>query len=263
MELSLSVRGGWKTVRFDIVPVVRRQQEPLRLEGRQRDRGFPEGSLQKATAEAHFIPASPHCWRSSAHLPVLKLLWAVDTLQGPRLDSLRLLEQLSSQDWREEDGRAGLSFDHLKMVLLWSTELFPSPEDWQDLEGSVYRLLVVLLRCLATRRLPHFLRPEENLFHGEPLDLASLYPKVEAFAQDPPRFLRFHFGLPASAKGLQADPEVGALLRLPAEDGAYWDTAYFDILLSQLQVYRIQDDARRSAMSQLLAKVQREIPTRS
>ncbi|XP_013041515.3 LOW QUALITY PROTEIN: protein mab-21-like 4 [Anser cygnoides] len=263
MELSLSVRGGWKTVRFDIVPVVRRQQEPLRLEGRQRDRGFPEGSLQKAMAEAHFIPASPHCWRSSAHLPVLKLLWAVDTLQGPRLDSLRLLEQLSSQDWREEDGRAGLSFDHLKMVLLWSTELFPSPEDWQDLEGSVYRLLVVLLRCLATRRLPHFLRPEENLFHGEPLDLASLYPKVEAFAQDPPRFLRFHFGLPASAKGLQADPEVGALLRLPAEDGAYWDTAYFDILLSQLQVYRIEDDARRSAMSQLLAKVQREIPTRS
>lgn len=63
MELSLSVRGGWKTVRFDIVPVVRRQQEPLRLEGRQRGRGFPEGSLQKATAEAHFIPASPHCWR--------------------------------------------------------------------------------------------------------------------------------------------------------------------------------------------------------
>uniref|UniRef100_A0A8B9CRQ5 Mab-21 like 4 n=1 Tax=Anser brachyrhynchus TaxID=132585 RepID=A0A8B9CRQ5_9AVES len=226
MELSLSVRGGWKTVRFDIVPVVRRQQEPLRLEGRQRGRGFPEGSLQKATAESHFLS------RSSAHLPVLKLLWAVDTLQGPRLDSLRLLEQLSSQDWREEDGRAGLSFDHLKMVLLWSTELFPSPEDWQDLEGSVYRLLVVLLRCLATRRLPHFLRPEENLFHGEPLDLASLYPKVEAFAQDPPRFLRFHFGLPASAKGLQADPEVGALLRLPAEDGAYWDTAYFDILLT-------------------------------
>ncbi|XP_068548790.1 protein mab-21-like 4 [Anas acuta] len=263
IELSLLIRGGWKTVRFDIVPVVRRQQKPLRLQGRQRDRGFPEGSLQKATAEAHFIPASPRCWRSSAHLPVLKLLWAVDTLQGPRLDSLRLLEQLSSQDWREEDGSTGLSFDHLKMVLLWSTELFPSPEDWQDLEGSVYRLLVVLLRCLATRRLPHFLRPGENLFHGEPLDLASLQQKVEAFAQDPPRFLRFHFGHPASTKGLQADPELRALLRLPDGDRAYWDTAYFDTLLSQLQVYGIQDDARRSAMSQLLAKVQREIPTRS
>lgn len=187
-----------------------------------------------------------------------------------------------------------------QMVLLWSTELFPSPEDWQDLEGSVYRLLVVLLRCLATRRLPHFLHPGENLFHGEPLDLASLQQKVEAFAQDPPRFLRFHFGHPASTKGLQADPELRALLRLPDGDRAYWDTAYFDTLLSQvsggalwaslplhlgcpwgfsqtgspfpsltthgsaqLQVYGIQDDARRSAMSQLLAKVQREIPTRS
>lgn len=121
-----------------------------------------------------------------------------------------------------------------QMVLLWSTELFPSPEDWQDLEGSVYRLLVVLLRCLATRRLPHFLRPEENLFHGEPLDLASLQQKVEAFAQDPPRFLRFHFGHPASTKGLQADPELRALLQLPAEDRAYWDTAYFDTLLNQV-----------------------------
>lgn len=59
--------------------------------------------------QSHFLS------RSSAHLPVLKLLWAVDTLQGPRLDSLRLLEQLSSQDWREEDGSTGLSFDHLKV----------------------------------------------------------------------------------------------------------------------------------------------------
>lgn len=63
MELSLLIRGSWKTIRFDIVPVVRRQQEPLRLQGRQSDRGFPEGSLRKATEEAHFVPASPHCWR--------------------------------------------------------------------------------------------------------------------------------------------------------------------------------------------------------
>lgn len=63
--------------------------------------------------------ASPaaHCFlpRPSTHLPILKLLWAVDSLQGPRLDSLRLLEQLRSQDWREEDGRDGLTFNHLKV----------------------------------------------------------------------------------------------------------------------------------------------------
>uniref|UniRef100_A0A8B9TSB4 Uncharacterized protein n=1 Tax=Anas platyrhynchos TaxID=8839 RepID=A0A8B9TSB4_ANAPL len=149
------------------------------------------------------LPISTGNWR---------LLWAVDTLQGPRLDSLRLLEQLSSQDWREEDGSTGLSFDHLKVgqVLAAARSCFPRQEDWQDLEGSVYRLLV-------------------NLFHGEPLDLASLQQKVEAFAQDPPRFLRFHFGHPASTKGLQADPELRALLRLPDGDRAYWDTAYFDI----------------------------------
>ncbi|KAM6414263.1 protein mab-21-like 4 [Rhynochetos jubatus] len=255
MELSLLIRGGWKTIRFDIVPVVRRQQEPLRLKGRQSDRGFPEGSLQKATEEAHFVPASPHCWRSSTHLPILKLLQAVDTLKGPRLDSLRLLDQLRSQDWGEEGGKGGLTFNHLKMVLLWSMELFPSPEDWQDLEGSVYRLLVILLRCLATQHLPHFLHPEENLFQREAMDLASLYRKVESFARDPQRFLRFHFGFPAHTDGWQADPDTWALLQLPAEDGSYWDTAYFDILLSQFQVYRIQDGTRRLAMSQLLSKM--------
>ncbi|KAM9279727.1 protein mab-21-like 4 [Morus bassanus] len=263
MELSLLIRGGWKTIRFDIIPVVRRQQDPLQLKGRQSDRGFPEGSLWKATEEAHFVPASPHCWRSSTHLPILKLLQAVDTLNGTRLDSLRLLNQIRSQDWGEEGGKGGLTFNHLKMVLLWSTELFPSPEDWQDLEDSVYRLLVILLRCLATRHLPHFLHPEENLFQGEPSDLTSLYHKVERFAWDPRRFLRFHFGLPARTDSWQADPGTRALLQLPTEDRSYWDTAYFDILLSQFQVYRIQDGARHSAVSQLLSKIRQEIPQQS
>ncbi|XP_075273923.1 protein mab-21-like 4 [Opisthocomus hoazin] len=263
MELSLLIRSGWKSIRFDIVPVVRRQQEPLRLKGRQSDRGFPQGSLRKATEEAHFVPASPLCWRSSTHLPVLKLLQAVDMLKGLHLDSLLLLDQLRSQDWGEEAGKGGLTFNHLKMMLLWSTELFPSPEDWQDLEGSVYRLLVILLRCLATRRLPHFLHPEENLLQGEAPYLALLYRKVESFARYPRRFLRFHFGLPVCADGWQADPSTQALLQLPAEDGSYWDTAYFDVLLSQFQVYQIQDGVRRSAMSQLLSKIRREIPQQS
>ncbi|XP_026711283.1 uncharacterized protein C2orf54 homolog [Athene cunicularia] len=263
MELSLLIRGGWKTIRFDIIPVVRRQQEPLWLKGRQSNGGFPEGSLWKATEEAHFVPASAHCWRSSTHLPVLKLLWAVDTLQGPRLDSLRLLDQLRSQDWREEGGKGSLTFNHLKMVLLWSTELFSSAEDWQDLEGSVYRLLVILLRCLATQCLPHFLHPEENLFQGETPDLTSLYHKVESFARDPRRFLCFHFGPPACTESWKADPSTRALLHVPTKDRSYWDTPYFDILLSQFQMYRIQDGARRSAMSQLLAKIQQEIPLQS
>ncbi|KFZ58015.1 Uncharacterized protein C2orf54, partial [Podiceps cristatus] len=263
MVLSLLIRGGWKNIRFDIVPVVRRQQELLQLKGRLSDQGFPAGSLRKATEEAHFVPASHHCWRSSTHLPILKLLQAVDMLKGHHLDSLRLLDQLCSQDWGEEGGKCGLAFSHLKMVLLWSTELFPSPEDWQDLEGSVYRLLVILLRCLATRHLPHFLHPEENFFQGETSDLASLYCKVDSFARDPRRFLRFHFGLPACTDSWQADPSTRALLQLPAKDGSYWDTAYFDILLTQFQVYQIQDSVRRSAMSQLLSKIRRGIPQQS
>ncbi|KAL2300973.1 hypothetical protein Nmel_011528 [Mimus melanotis] len=263
MELSLLIRGSWKTIRFDIVPVVRRQQEPLQLQRRQRDKGFPEGSLRKAMEEAHFVPASPHCWRSSTHLPILKLLRGVDSLQGPRLDSLRLLDQLRDQDWGGQGGKGTLTFNHLKMVLLWSTELFPSPEDWQDLEGSVYRLLVILLRCLATQHLPHFLNPEENLFQGVGPDLASLYHKVESFAWDPQRFLHFHFGLHGFSGSWQADTETRALLHLPSKDASYWNTAYFDMLLSQFQVFRIQDSARLSAVSQLLSKIRQKIPQQS
>ncbi|XP_061862065.1 protein mab-21-like 4 [Colius striatus] len=263
MELSLLIRGGWRTIRFAVVPVVRRRQEPLGLQGWQGRGGFPEGSLRKATVQAHLVPASAQSWRSSTHLPILKLLQAVDVMKGPRLDSLRLLDQLRSQDWAAEDGEGGLTFNHLKMVLLWSTELFPSPEDWQDLEGSVYRLVVILLRCLATQHLPHFLHPEENLFKGGALDLTSLYHRVESFAQDPQRFLRFHFGLPTRTGSCQTDPDTRALLHLSTANGSYWHTAYFDILLSQFQVYRIQDSMRQAAMSQLLSKIREEIPQQS
>uniref|UniRef100_H9H1H0 Uncharacterized protein n=1 Tax=Meleagris gallopavo TaxID=9103 RepID=H9H1H0_MELGA len=139
MELSLLVRGGWRTIRFDVVPVVKRQQETPGLDGRQHDRSFPEGTLQKATGDAHFVPASKHCWRLSTHLPILKLLWAVDALQGPRLDSLRLLEQLRSQDWREEDGRDGLTFNHLKVTLSANLILPVAEEASPVLQGSVAR----------------------------------------------------------------------------------------------------------------------------
>ncbi|KAM6326714.1 LOW QUALITY PROTEIN: protein mab-21-like 4 [Podargus strigoides] len=258
MELSLLIHGG-KTVCFDIVPVVRRWQELLRLKRQQTDRGSPEDSLQKAMEEARFIPVSPHCWRSSTHIPILKLLQAVDMLKGPRLESLCLLDHQCSQDWGQEGGKAGLTFSHLKMVLRWSTELFPSPEGWQDLEGSVYRLLVILLHCLATWHLPYFLHPEENLFQGQALDLTSLYHKVESFAWDPWR-CRFHFSIPVRTDSWQADPGTRALLQLPTKDRSYWDTAYFDFLLSQFQVYQVQDG---SAMSQLLSKIQQEIPQQS
>ena len=53
--------------------------------------------------------------RSSTHLPVLKLLQAVDMLKGLHLDSLLLLDQLRSQDWGEEAGKGGLTFNHLKV----------------------------------------------------------------------------------------------------------------------------------------------------
>lgn len=70
-------------------------------------------------------------------------------------------------------------------MLLWASVLFPAPEDWGDLQGSVLCLLVVLLCCLATRKMPHFLYPERNLLQDSGLDLGLIYQRVEHFASQP------------------------------------------------------------------------------
>lgn len=119
-------------------------------------------------------------------------------------------------------------------ALLWACALFPAPEDWAELQGAVYRVLVVLLSCLATRTLPHFLRPEQDLLRGSDLDLHALYQRVELFASQPEASLRIH----VTHLGRSPPPRLGsgvkALLQLPANDPAYWATAYFDVLLDKV-----------------------------
>uniref|UniRef100_A0ACB8FB66 Uncharacterized protein n=1 Tax=Sphaerodactylus townsendi TaxID=933632 RepID=A0ACB8FB66_9SAUR len=234
MQLPLLISSGWKMICFNIVPVVRKKQNALKFNNNLQDRGFPEGIMWKVTQEADYIPASYYHWRYSTNRPSLKLLQIVSTLKGYYLDSLRLLDQVNHEYWRDEDKKNCLTFHHLKMVLLWATRFFSSPEDWMNLEGSVYRLLVILLCCLVTNNLPHFLYPEQNLFQVEGADLSSLYPKVETFANNPKRFLKFHFAGTEHKAHHQIDNDLKALLHLPAEDKAYWDTAFFDMLLNKV-----------------------------
>lgn len=122
----------------------------------------------------------------------------------------------------------------LQTVLLWASVLFPAPEDWAELQGAVYRLLVVLLCCLATWKLPHFLHPQRNLLQGSGLDLGAIYERVEGFASQPEAALRIH----ATHLGRSPPPRIGsglkALLQLPASDPTYWATAYFDVLLDKV-----------------------------
>lgn len=67
-----------------------------------------------------------------------------------------------------------MPFSPSPQMLLWSMELFLFPKDFQDLEGSIYRLFVILRQCLSTQHMLHFLYLEENLFQKEASDLASL-----------------------------------------------------------------------------------------
>ncbi|XP_068939492.1 protein mab-21-like 4 [Petaurus breviceps papuanus] len=257
LHMSLLVSSGWRMIRFNIIPVVKKNHKILHLQRKHLAQGFPDGSLEKVQRQgADLIPSSSHHWRISTDNLVTKLLSIVGSLQGYRLDSLSILDRVNNESWREGGKKAGLTFDQLKMVLLWATELFPSPEDWSDLEGSVYRLLVVLLCCLATKNLPHFLFPQHNLLQGQGLDLNSLYQQVETFASQPELFLKIHVThlFPSPPR---IDNGIKAFLQLPANNHIYWDTAYFDVLLDKFQVYNIQDEDRISAMQNIFLKTKK------
>ncbi|XP_027622802.1 protein mab-21-like 4 [Tupaia chinensis] len=254
LHLSLRVAVGWRTVHFHIVPVVRRRGAPA-PEGALLMPGFPEGSLTRVLSHGvDLVPASAQHWRPSTDYLLTRLLGALDSLQGHRLDSLSILDRVNHESWRDGGQSAGLTFGHLKAVLLWAAVLFPEPQDWAELQGAVYRLLVVLLCCLATRNLPHPLCPDCNLLQGSGLDLGAIYRRVEAFASQPEASLRIH----ATHLGHSPPPRISAgvkaLLQLPASDPTYWATAYFDVLLDKFQVFNIRDQDRVSAMQSVFRK---------
>uniref|UniRef100_A0A8C3YFZ9 Mab-21 like 4 n=1 Tax=Catagonus wagneri TaxID=51154 RepID=A0A8C3YFZ9_9CETA len=256
-RLSLLVSSGWRKIRFNVVPVVRRK---LRVPGLERTRltpGFPEDGLGGIIRqEVALVPGSAEHWRVSTDRLLTRLLGALGSLPGHRLDALSILDRVNHESWRDGGQSLGLTFGLLKTVLLWASLLFPAPEDWAELQGAVYRLLVVLLRCLATGKLPHFLCPERNLLQEPGLDLGALYQRVERFASQPEASLRIH----ATHLGPSPPPRlsggVKALLQLPASDPAFWATAYFDLLLDKFQVFNIQDKDRISAMQRVFQKTQ-------
>ncbi|XP_030072735.1 protein mab-21-like 4 isoform X2 [Microcaecilia unicolor] len=256
LQILLLVQCGVKMVHFNIVPVVKRQEGTIKLERKHKGKvgGFLQDKLQTAlTLGADLVPATHYQWRYSSHQLLRKLFDIVDTLGGHRLDSLSILDRVNNEYWLEGD--RGLSFYHLKIILFWATELFPSSEDWDDLEASVYRLLVILLCCLASKNLPDFLYPDRNLFQGVDLDLSSLYSKVEEFANKPEQFLKIHITHLVAKRSQRVENGIKTLLQLSANDGSYWDTPFFDILLNKFSVYHIQDKDRISAMQNLMLKI--------
>lgn len=255
LHLTLLVSSGWRTVCFHVVPAVLRKQPIPGLEEVRPLPGFPEGSWKRVCGqEVALVPASSQHWRVSTDHLLTRLLGVLGSLPGHRLDALSILDRVNHESWRGGSQSPGLTFEHLQMVLLWAAVLFPAPEDWQEPQGAVYRLLVVLLSCLASRRLPHLLQPEQDLLGGLAPALGHLYQLVEHFASQPEAALRLH----ATHLGRSPPPRLGsgvrALLQLPASDPTYWATAYFDMLLDKFQVFHIQDQQRLAAMQNIFLK---------
>lgn len=64
LHLSLLVSGGWRKIRFNVVPVVRRECPGPALEGAQLSPGLPEGSLERILRYGvDLVPASGQHWR--------------------------------------------------------------------------------------------------------------------------------------------------------------------------------------------------------
>lgn len=186
-----------------------------------------------------------------------KLLEKADADGGHRLDSLSLLDRINSDHWLPEQNYRGLKFKHFKTVLLWAMKFFPSSEDWVDMESSVYRMLVVLLRCLALRDLPNYFMPEINVFHEDfqpPFDFQTVYKKVEDFAGFPEKCLQIHLTHLLPAQRRHIDNYVKMLLQIQDREGLYWNMAYFDVILNKFQVYHVQDVDRIGAMQLIWSK---------
>nr|XP_060477476.1 protein mab-21-like 4 [Panthera onca] len=232
-HLSLLVSSGWRTIRFNIVPMVWRKLGVPALERAQWMHGFPEGSLKKIISqEAALVPASAQHWRVSTDYLLTRLLGALGSLPGHRLDGLSILDRVNHESWRDGGQSPGLTFSHLKV------RIGGSWAHWPPWPGN----------------LPHFVYPKRNLLSDAGLDLNALYQRVERFASQPEASLRIH----VTHLGRGPPPRIGngvkALLQLPASDPAYWATAYFDVLLDKFQVFNIQDEDRISAMQSVFRK---------
>ncbi|XP_039716996.1 protein mab-21-like 4 [Pteropus medius] len=116
LGLSLLVSGGWRTIRFHVVPVVPSRRPAPALDRAQLTPGFPEGSLKRITGQGvALVPASPQLWRVSTDYLLDRLLSALGTLPGHRLDSLSILDRINHESWCDGGQSPGLTFSHLQI----------------------------------------------------------------------------------------------------------------------------------------------------
>ncbi|XP_043926986.1 protein mab-21-like 4 [Protopterus annectens] len=255
-QIPLQVRCGSKMIQFNITPKITRVKTNLAIDLNHRGKNLPKGALQDVLSEgADLIAASYYHWRHCFSRPLWKLLKNFDSVKGYHLDALCLLDRVNTVHWREDGQKLGLTFQHLQTILLWAASFFLSPEDWQELSSAVYRLLVVLIRCLAMSKLPSFLYPHINLFQDENIDLKPLYWKVLEFANCPEQFLHLHVTHMVKTTKQRMDTYAQTVLETPDQTGELWSTAYFDVLLSKFQEYHIQDAARTATMKETWLKI--------
>uniref|UniRef100_A0A8C4N8B8 Mab-21-like HhH/H2TH-like domain-containing protein n=1 Tax=Eptatretus burgeri TaxID=7764 RepID=A0A8C4N8B8_EPTBU len=162
---------------------------------------------------------------------------------GHLLDALTILDSVNKIHWQRWNGMPILKIYHLQTALLWAMAFFPSLEDWADLESSVYRLVVILLRAANLQTLPDFFLPGVNAFTAgstSPLqeeDMRRLYGLLQNFATTPEQFLIIHTSqIPPRVKEHLCAP-LRRLLHLPevTRDGhTLWKQAYFDLLLREV-----------------------------
>ncbi|XP_048398172.1 protein mab-21-like 4 isoform X1 [Stegostoma tigrinum] len=256
-RLTLVLRNLTKPLRVNIIPVLRKATEKLLESGFRNEKSFLETTSQATPENLDISNGTYYRWRYCFERPMWKLLEKADADGGHRMDSLCLLDRIKTDHWLPGEHKRGLTFNMLKMVLLWAMKFFPAPEDWIDLESSVYRMVVVLLRCLALQNLPNYFMHEINLFQENfqaQFDFQTIYKKVQGFADTPEKFLQIHLTHLLPVPRQHIDSYLKMLLQIQDNEGLYWNTAYFDIILNKFQVYHVLDADRIGAMQLMWAK---------
>ncbi|XP_007904727.1 protein mab-21-like 4 [Callorhinchus milii] len=255
-KIMLMVKDVSKHIQVNIMPVMLKATKTFLDKGRNPAK-TSSTTNNHATEHIDISSGNYYHWRFCFERPIWKLLDTADADGGNRLNSLCILDSINTNHWLPTKNKRGLKFQHLQMVLLWAMKFFPAPEDWVDLESSVYRILVVLLRCLTLWKLPNYFLPEINVFleDDQPqVDFKTIYTKVETFADIPEKFLQIHVTHLIPAHQQRIDNYIKMILHIEDTAGVHWNTGYFDVILNKMQVYRIQDPERINSMQLVWSK---------
>ncbi|KAJ1212635.1 hypothetical protein NDU88_000290 [Pleurodeles waltl] len=190
--VTFSVPHEQMNISVDLVPIIKHPLVGWKIPSPRSEQSWPSPEkIHEIQIAGVDLVAKHHLyWRYSFSRVERLLLERIDEGGGHRRNSLRILKKIRVDLWKKKYPKALVSY-HLKSVLFWACEVYPSSEHWEDLTESFKRLVDFLIFFLRDGRLPHyFLGSDVNLFKVDKSVLTEISQNVEKFRNSPEKYLQ-------------------------------------------------------------------------